>query len=110
MNDVADVTLPADIEYIFCRGDIVSNEGLRFQVADLCLQHDHNLGTIEQRLPVTALGQVGVVGNDVRVQLPEYVEIRPMLIDNGKIVVAPVFKMRYKILSYQACASGQYDF
>ena len=40
MNYVANIALLADFKYVLCRGHIVSNKGLRFQVANLLQAYD----------------------------------------------------------------------
>jgi hypothetical protein len=91
------------------RCDVVANEGLGREVADLRLQHDHRLRAVQVRFPVPAFGEIGFHDRDVGVQLPQHLQVRAVLVEHHQVAPALALQVRHEVLAHEAGAAGEDD-
>lgn len=106
MHDLPNAVPCRCIEDVLRRGDVVVDERLLVEAADLRMADDEHVETFESPFPGAGPRQIGIDHVHVRVQLHERLVIHPMLVQADDPAELLRLQARNEILSEQAGRAG----
>ena len=109
MDDVGQAGTPSGGQHVFGRGDVVVDEGLFVERADLGVVQHQRSAALEGLLPSAGPGEIRLDHLDVRVELSEDRDIRRMLVDPDDFQPLAVLEARDQVLADEAGGAGYDD-